>query len=119
MVGAEFVYGFEVDPDAIEIAQKNIEDILVDDEDHGCPVELVQCEIGTDFTSGQPNDACKRFEGFFDVVSFLKQILKSMIWKWELFGFDIFWVNFGFWISTNASSDNMKGCDESTIWNKE
>lgn len=69
MLGADLVYGFEVDDDAIDIALSNIGEILNDDDDESPSIQLIQCQIGTDFSQGCPVDVLTNFENFFDVVS--------------------------------------------------
>jgi len=74
LVGAELVYGFEIDADAIEIAQQNVNDILKEDEDTSCVIEFVQGEIGkagkSRYDNGPPADVCDNFHEMFDVVRF-------------------------------------------------
>lgn len=67
MAGASLVCGFEIDPDATDIAVKNVHEIL-DDGDDACAIEFIQGEVGTDFSSGFARDTYSRFDSFFDVV---------------------------------------------------
>lgn len=69
MLGASVVYAFEIDNDAIEIALSNISEVLEDEDDSNYPIQLIQCQVNTDFTSGSPIDVLSRFDSFFDVVS--------------------------------------------------
>lgn len=51
MMGAGLVYGFEVDPDAIQIALSNVSEILADDDDESSSsasaIQFIQTRIST------------------------------------------------------------------------
>lgn len=70
LVGAQYVCGIEIDPDAIEIAQENCTEFFEDDDDEGCLIDFVNAELQINVGhEASQMDCCERLNSCFDVVS--------------------------------------------------
>lgn len=78
LVGAEFVCGIEMDPDAIDIAVENCHEFFEDD-DEPSAINFVNAELQID--EEVDADCCHRFNSTFDVVSSEKK-QDSKIHSW-------------------------------------
>lgn len=78
LVGANFVIGFEIDSDAIQVAKNNIEQIL--DEPSMSSIEFIQINLQTQLKM------LSRFKNTFDVVSSTAQLSCLFIFIWLLNG---------------------------------
>jgi len=67
LVGAQYVCGIEVDPDAIEIAVQNCQEFF-DDEEESSPVDFINGELKLSHDNENEGDCCERFNSAFDVV---------------------------------------------------